>query len=250
MKLGCGTASFHRKFFSGEMDIFDWMAVCARDLKVSGIEISDRHLQSADEDYVCKVKRVAVDLGLTISALTVSTDFGIADDAARDKQLEDGEFAAQLAAALGAPILRFSAGRPEENKEAQWDEMVRCVQIMCELAERDGIVMAVCNEADEDFIQTYEDIDRLMTDVGSEWLRLGLNADAFGSDAEGLTKSMFYTVHVSVSGNSRGFDCPAFIRAAAGLNYRGFVCHRGEGAEDEAAAAARGVETLRALIAG
>jgi sugar phosphate isomerase/epimerase len=232
------------------MDIFDWMTICARDMKVTGIEISDRHLQSADEDYVRKVKRVSVDLGLTISALTISTDFGLVDDAARDKHLEDGEIAAQLAAALGAPILRFSAGRPEENKEEQWDEMIRCVQIMCELVERDGVVLAVCNEAEDDFIQTYEDIDRLMTDVGSEWLRLGLNADAFGSDAEALTKSMFYTVHVCVSGGSRGFDCPAFIRTATGLNYRGFVCYRGEGAEDEAAAAARGVETLRSLIAG
>jgi len=237
------------------MDIFDWMTHCARDLKVGGIEITDKHLQSADEDYIRKVRRVAVDLHLTISALTISNDYGKEDTEERNKQLEDTEVGIELAAALGAPILRVFAGWPEGDKEKFWPEMARCMKIAAVIAERDGIVLAVENHNHGGFIQTFDDVSRIMGDVDSEWLRLNLDTGNFIDGFQSIEKGMLYTVQVHAKMNNVGpdgtddtCDYPRFCKLLKELNYRGFVSVEYEGPEDEMTAIPRGVEYLRGLL--
>jgi len=256
MKLGLCSWSHHRNFENGNMDIFDWMTHCARDLKVGGIEITDGHLQSTDEDYIRKVKRVAVDLHLTISALTISNDFGKSDAGAREKQIEDTEFGIQLAAALGTPVLRVFAGWPEENKQKQWSEMARCMKIACMVAEREGIVLAVENHNHGGFIQTFEDVERIMQDVDSEWLRLNLDTGNFIDGFPSIEKGMLYTVQVHAKMNNVGpdgtddtCDYPRFTKMLKEMNYRGFVSVEYEGPEEEMTAIPRGIEYIRGLLA-
>jgi sugar phosphate isomerase/epimerase len=255
MKLGCCSWSHHRNFENGNLDIFDWMTHCAKDLKVGGIEITDRHLQSTDEDYIRKVRRVACDLHLTISALTISNDFGKIDPDARNKALDDTEQGIQLAFALGTPILRVFAGWPEENKEQQWNEMVRCMTIACTLGERDATVLAVENHNHGGFIQTYEDVDRIMHDVDSNWLRLNLDTGNFINGWESIEPSMQYTVQVHAkmkeigeNGDDYTTEYPRFVKMLKDFNYRGFVSVEYEGEEDEMTAVPRGIEYLRRLM--
>ncbi|HOO57393.1 MAG TPA: sugar phosphate isomerase/epimerase family protein [bacterium] len=257
MKLGMCSWSHHRNFESGDMDIFEWMAHCASDLKVGGIEITDGHLKSFDEDYVRKVRRVAVDLHLTISALTISNDFGKADAEERDKQMEYMEQGITLAMALGTPVLRVFAGWPEREKEEAWSEMVRCMQISCMIAEREGVVLAVENHNHGGFLQTFADVDRLMKEVDSEWLRLNLDTGNFIDGFESIEKGMFYNVHthakmleVGPSGSDALVDYPRFINLCRDVNYRGFISIEYEGKEDEVPAVRRGVEYIRSLIMG
>ncbi len=256
MKLGMCSWSHHRNFESGNMDIFDWMTHCARDLKVGGIEITDRHLQSCDEDYIRKVRRVAVDLHLTISALTISNDFGKSDNEEQNKQLEATETGIQLAAALGTPVLRVFAGWPDQNKEKQWSEMVRCMQIATVIAEREGVVLAVENHNHGGFIQTNADVVRIMGDTDSEWLRLNLDSGNFIDGWDSIEKSMLHTVHVHAKMNNVGpdgtddtCDYPRFIKLLKDMNYRGFVSVEYEGPEEEMTAIPRGVEYIRGLMA-
>jgi sugar phosphate isomerase/epimerase len=238
------------------MDIFDWMTHCARDLKVGGIEITDGHLQSTDEDYIRKVRRVSVDLHLTISALTISNDFGKAGREEREKQIEDTETGIQLAAALGTPILRVFAGWPEQQKEQQWGEMVRCMQVAAVIAEREGVVLAVENHNHGGFIQTNDDVVRIMGDVDSEWLRLNLDTGNFIDGWDSIEKSMLHTVQVHAKMNNVGpdgtddtCDYPRFIKLLKEMNYRGFVSVEYEGPEEEMTAVQRGVEYIRGLMA-
>ena len=238
------------------MDIFDWMTHCARDLKVGGIEITDGHLQSTDEDYIRKVRRVSVDLHLTISALTISNDFGKANAEARDKQVENTELGIQLAASLGTPILRVFAGWPEGEKEKCWSEMARCMKIAALIAEREGVVLAVENHNHGGFIQTFDDVSRIMGDVDSEWLRLNLDTGNFIDGFPSIVKGMLYTIQVHAKMNNIGpdgvddtCDYPRFAELLKETNYRGFVSVEYEGPEEEMTAIPRGVEYLRGLLA-
>ncbi|MFC1474617.1 sugar phosphate isomerase/epimerase family protein [bacterium] len=255
MKLGCCSWSYHRNFESGDMDLFDWMTVCARDLKVGGIEITDGHMKSVNTDYVRQVRRVAVDLHLTISGYTVSNDFGKATKEERDGELEKLEAELIVAAALGAPVLRVFAGWPATDKEQQWAEMVRYMKISTVLAEREGVVLAVENHNHGGFLQTFKDVERLLRDVDSEWLRLNLDTGNYIDGWTSIEKSMLYNVHthakmmnIDEDGFDTTCDYPRFAELLRETNYRGFICVEYEGEEEEAAAVPRGVNYLRSLL--
>jgi L-ribulose-5-phosphate 3-epimerase len=157
---------------------------------------------------------------------------------------------------LGSPILRVFAGWPSHNKEEQWNEMVRCMQVACLLADREGIVLAVENHNHGGFLQTSEDIHRIITDVDSEWLRLNLDTGNYIDGWESIEKTLIYTVQVhakmmDIQKDGKDFttDYPAFIKLLREKNYRGFVSLEYEGEEDSLPAVARGVDFLRGLMA-
>ena len=262
MQLGMSSWSYHRDFGSGRLDLFEWMTLCARDLKVHGIEITDAHLQSTDEDYLRTVRRVAVDMNLTISALTVSNDFGKALEEDRNKELENMERAIELAADLGTPILRVFAGWPEgyqektsaERKE-QWDEMVRCLHISTLMADRHAVVLAVENHNHGGFLQTADDVLRLFNDADTEWLRLNLDTGNYVDGFESIEKTLVYAVHVHAKmthidpqGQDFSTDYPRFIKLLHDSNYRGFVSLEYEGKEASEFAVPRGLAYLRHLV--
>ena len=256
MQLGMCSWSHHRDFESGAMDLFDWMTVCAKDLRVHGIEITDEHMQSTEEDYIKTVKRVAVDLNLMISAVTVSNDFGLETEEARNLELEKVEKAIKLTKDLGSPMLRVFAGWPSHNKEEQWAEMVRCMQVACLVADREGIVLAVENHNHGGFLQTGEDIHRIITDVDSEWLRLNLDTGNYIDGWQSIEKTLIYTVQVHAKmmdiqkdGQDFTTDYPTLIKLLREKNYRGYVSLEYEGEEASLPAVARGVEFLRGLMA-
>ncbi|MFA6079603.1 MAG: hypothetical protein WC779_07670, partial [Candidatus Omnitrophota bacterium] len=86
MKLGLCTWSYNRTFASGKMDLEKLLHVCADDLKVGGMDIIDVHLKSQDPDYLLKIKKLATDLQITISAVSPGNSFG--KDNEKDEKAE------------------------------------------------------------------------------------------------------------------------------------------------------------------
>ncbi|MEW6201401.1 MAG: sugar phosphate isomerase/epimerase family protein [bacterium] len=255
MKLGCCSWSYHREFEAKRMNIFDFMGVCAAELKVDGVEITGDHLDSLGEDYLRAVTRTAVDLHLTISAITMSNDFGLPTETERDRELEKVERAVAAAKEIGAPILRIFAGWPTENKNKEWDEMVRCMKIACLLAEREGVVLAVENHNSGGFIQTAADVHRLIKDVDSEWLRLNLDTGNYLDGFESIEKTLIYAVHIhakmldiAADGTDTTTDYADFFSLLSSINYRSFISLEYEGEEDETTAVPRGIGYLKNLI--
>jgi len=237
------------------MNLFEWMTVCAKDLRLDGIEIGNIHLESMDEDYIRKVKRIAVDLHLTIGALTMATDFGNPSGETREKELERVEVECQVAAALGAPVLCVTAGEPGCDRGNKWGELVRCLKIACLLAEREGVVLAVENQPPGGFIESFGDIDRLIHETDSHWLRLNLNPANFSDGMESLEKCMLYGVHIRAKMNNiaedgydTAIDYPGLARLTNDMNYRGFITVYYQGEEDEMQAVQRGTGYIRSLF--
>ncbi len=249
--------SYRRCFESGELDLLQWMALCAKDLKVGGISIADQHLFSLDEDYLQTVKRIAVDLHLTISAISLDTDFGLDSDEARNGEMEKIELVCGVAAVLGAPVVCMSAGTPAYNRHEQWDEMIRCMQVACMMGERYGVVLGMVNGGRGAFVESYGDVDRIVHEVGSEWLRLNLRTDAFTDDMKSIEKSTLYTVHThavmtgaETEPGGGYFDFGRYAKIIKELNYRGFIAVEYAGEGDEKEAAPKCVEYLRGVLAG
>ena len=65
-----------RTFASGKMDLEKCLHVCADELKIGGMDIIDMHLKSTDPDYLLKIKTLATDLQITISAVSPGNSFG------------------------------------------------------------------------------------------------------------------------------------------------------------------------------
>lgn len=255
MRIGLCSTSYDKEFKSGRMELFDWMTICARDLKLHGVEIAEAHFQSTDEDYIKAIRRVAVDLHLDIPVVSMMTDFGQEDEEQRNAELERVERALKVTHELGAPILRIHAGSPADDKDKEWETMTRCMEIACLLAERDGIVIAVEN-LPGGFIGTSADISRLLADVDSDWLRINLDTGNFDDGWESIEKSVIYAVNVHAkmneiepSGMDFTTDYPAFIKLLKEINYRAFINLEYCGSEDAATAVPRGLAFLRRLAA-
>ena len=254
MKIGCSSRSYNNSFDDGAINIFEWMTLCAKDLKVDGIEIFNLHLESLDDEYLRKIKRVAVDLHLTISGLAMKADFGKLAAEERDSELEKVEIECKVAGILGAPILRLDPGFPEGDRERQQGEFNRCINIAALLAEREGIVLAEENQPAGGFVQSFKDADRLIVATDSEWVRMYLDPSAMAGGREPLEKCFLYTVgacakmkNVAEDGYDSTCDYPGLWKLMEDMNYRGFVNVEYEGSEDETAAAPRAVQYLLSL---
>ena len=255
MLIGCCSWSYHRSFESGDMDIFGFMEECARRLRVYGVEITDGHMAAMDTDYLSRVKKAAVDLQLVISGLTVSNDFGKTSKEENDRELELVRNRIELAAQLGAPILRVFAGWPVQDKEQQWAPMVEYMRAACGLAEKHGVVLAVENHNHGGFLQTFADVDRLLKDVDSEWLRLNLDTGNYIDGFPSIEPGMGSTVHVhakmlkvNADGSEADLDYVRIADVLRRAGYRGFVSVEYEGDEAEADAVARCIEYLKKLL--
>src|SRR5579862_1258427 len=70
MKLAVASSAFHRSLESGELTQLEFLDLCARDLACDGVVLDVRHFPRTDDDYLAQVKKMAVDRGLSIAALS------------------------------------------------------------------------------------------------------------------------------------------------------------------------------------
>src|SRR5258707_12460557 len=75
MRLSCLTLSYQNQFKAGKMDIFSFLTTC-RALDLDGADIHINSLMNKGRPHLKEVRRKALDQGLSISCLGVSTEFG------------------------------------------------------------------------------------------------------------------------------------------------------------------------------
>src|SRR5437762_1868153 len=119
MRLSCLTLSYQNQFKAGKMDIFSFLSTC-RALNLDGADIHVNSLMNKDRPHLKEVRRKALDMGLSISCLGVSTEFGRSEDAV-PRELNKAKEAIDVGMFLGAPLLRVfvgSAPSPDRRNEA------------------------------------------------------------------------------------------------------------------------------------
>ncbi len=134
--------------------------------------------KAPDDNYLFKLKRHAFDRGLAITGTGVRNDFTAADKAIRAEGVQRIKTWIEVAAKLGAPVVRAfadsqpphknwheAAGNASRETVESWmaDSLIECA----EHGQKFGVIVAVQNHGD--FINTGEQHHSLLKKVDHEW---------------------------------------------------------------------------------
>ena len=205
MKLASSSTAFDEQLRSDRLTQLEWLDLCAHELAADGVVFDVRHFPRTDTDYLAQIKKMAADLGLTVTALRHDGLFS--GDGAHVEQ------AFEMALALGAPLLSAPLA-PEV--EASWTDMQARLGEATSIAKRLNVTIAVRNLA-HTFAATSHDLKRVSKEADSAWLRYGPDFGALdaASDPQALLAKT-----VLVWANADGD--PATLSTLL-ANYRGFV---------------------------
>lgn len=276
MKLGCSSWSYHAAFRAGRIDLREWLRVCAGDLELDGVEIVDLHMPSTDPAYLRDLKKTCVDAHLTIAGIGVSNDFG--PDASREREVENVRQWCDVAAYLGAPIVRVFAGwvppaQPEPDPGRIigtlrkvfgqrgpdhgriWSDAVYALRRSADYAAERGIVLALQNDAaSAGIVGSVNALARAVHDAGTPWLRICLEPAGLPATT-GMETLLPATVQaharmrdVRDDGSDSATHWPELLRTLRLGRYRGFVLLDYEGVEDPETAVPRAARYLRGVL--
>jgi sugar phosphate isomerase/epimerase len=179
IRLSCNLYSFNAALASGEMSLEQVITYCA-ELGFDAVDPTGYYFKgypapAADEE-VFRIKRRAFRVGLDISGTGVRNDFTLPDAAARDAEVAHVTRWIDVAARLGAPVLRVFSGREvpagrTEHEVREW--VVSCLNVIVERAAARGVAIVLQNH--HDFVKTADQVLELRRRVPSEWF--GLNVD-------------------------------------------------------------------------
>jgi sugar phosphate isomerase/epimerase len=179
IKLSCNLYSFNAPLRSGAMTLEQAIDFCAE----LGFEAVDPtgyyfpgHPQPPSDAYVHAIKRRAFLNGLGVSGTGVRNDFSVPDAAARAADVAHVGRWLEVAAKLGAPVLRVFDGRGEA-KGASRDQMTTWVaEAFRECAahgERHGVVVAFQNH--DELLKTADEVLALRERVAHPWFALNVD---------------------------------------------------------------------------
>ena len=269
MRLSCLTLSYGGLFRSGEMDIFQFMDVC-RSLNLDGIDIHISNLGGTDRAHLKKVRRRSLDLGLSVSMMGVTTEFGRSAEAI-PKEIEKAREAIEAGMFLGAPLLRVfvgSAPSPDQQEEA-FKRGADALRKTAEIGAEAGMPVALQNHSG--LTSTGDDMLRFLKAVGHPNFTLLLDTGHFagregpnGPKIPGLGYEDYYRSIQQVApitqfvraklyvldekGREKHIDYSRVFNILRGVHFNGFVSLVYEGKEDPKTAIPRGARFLRSFL--
>src|SRR5215468_2413215 len=172
-RIGLNAYSFNAPLRAGTMTLEDVVRYCAQ----HGIDAVDPtgyyfpgYPKVPSDETIFRLKRLAHINGVTISGSGVRNDFAVADRDARKRDVQMVKEWIEVAAKLGAPVLRVFSGakRPEGHsvdEAVEW--MVADFRECAAHAGRFGVILGLQNH--NDFIQTAAETIRIIDSVNSDW---------------------------------------------------------------------------------
>ena len=231
MKLAVSSSSFAGLLRRGALTHLEWLEGCASRLDVDGVVFGLAEFPRTDSEYAAQVKKVAVDLGIVPVALDVP---GLLNP---DRSDDERTSAIALAAAVGASLLRTTAGPPGELPPQTFVRTVAVAKAAAKVAKSVNVTLAVA-PAPGSLIAGVTDLKHLAKDVDSAWLRYDVPFD----DADRATLGPRERVLVE------RVPLDATIDEAI-ASRRGWFAIEGDGGDDAFTAVARSVRALRTVEA-
>ena len=183
--------------------------------------------------YIRDFKRRAFELGLAISGTGFANDLATADKAKRaseDKHIKDW---VEVAAKLGAPVLRVFSGPVPAGYKDKWDEvakwMVADLKQCVAHAEKFGVIIGIQNHGD--MLKSADQVIKLINMVDSPWFG-AINDTGYYVTPDpyaDMARVVPYTVNWQVKqrlGGKEGttpMDLRRLIRLMKAGGYRGYV---------------------------
>ena len=179
------------------IDMFGFIDYCAE--QRCGAELTSYFFPpDADEAYFRKIKRHAFLNGVPIVGTAIGNNFTIPKGELLDKQIIDAKLWIDRAVQMGAPHIRFFAGKKREL-EASPENMKNAIESLQECvdyAAKVGVFVGVENHGN----LTADDVIEIVKGIKSDWFGVNLDTGNFVSDdpyAE-LEQCAPYAVNVQV----------------------------------------------------
>jgi sugar phosphate isomerase/epimerase len=235
LKTSLNAFSFNALLSDGSMTISDMLDFCAA-TGFEGVDITGYYFkgypQVPPDEYLFEIKRKAFRLGLEISGTGVRNDFTIADKTRREQEVALVKNWIEVAAKIGAPVIRIFAGNQKNEgytKDQITEWMLEDIRTCVEYGKVHGVIIGLQNH--NDFIQTADQVIRMIEAINSEWLGLILDTGSYrvlDPYAE-ITKSIKYTVNwqikekIFINGEEKDTDLDKLISIIKSSGYKGYL---------------------------
>jgi sugar phosphate isomerase/epimerase len=219
-----------------EMTLFDLLEFCAEHnfdaLDPTGYYFPGYPNPPADS-YINEFKRRAFRLGLEISGTGVRNNFAAPDKQSRAADFDLVKRWIEVAAKLGAPVIRVFAGPVPAGYEEKWDEvagwMTDSLRECAEEGRKFGVIVGVQNHGD--MLKTAEQTVKVVKAVGSEWFGVIVDTGYFLTQDpyEDIAAVMPYAVNFQVKESAFGknsavrIDLTRLLRIVRAAGYRGYL---------------------------
>ena len=183
LKTALNAYSFNAPLMDGSMTINDMLDFCAAN-GFEGVDITGYYFkgypQVPSDEYIFQIKRKAFRLGIEISGIGVRNDFTIADKTKRELEVALVKNWIEVAAKIGAPVIRIFAGNQKNDgitKEQVTEWMLKDIQTCVDYGKQHGVIIGLQNH--NDFIQTADQVNKIIENINSEWLGLILDTGSY-----------------------------------------------------------------------
>ena len=276
--IGVSTYSFWQ--FNGRETPIEYCINKASEFGFDGIEFLLIQMESEENRYLQRLKKLAFDAGLNIMGLSTHQSFVSPDYQKRRKNIELTKHQIEIAYALGIPTIRINTGRwgttkpigtksefdvlmdnkgeepiiegYTEDEGYKWviDSIEKCIPI----AEKCGVVLGLENHWGLGL--TSKGVMKIVNAINSPWLRVTLDTgNFFNNRKEQIEELAPHTCLIQAKTYYGGAKWPAFneinidYKSIGELmrenNYKGYVSLEFEGNEDANIAIPKSLELLR-----
>jgi sugar phosphate isomerase/epimerase len=207
LKTSLNAYSFNTPLIDKSMNLDDLLDFCAEQ-NFDGVDLTGyffpNYPQVPSDEYIYHIKRKAHLLGLEITGTGIRNDYTNPDQEKRKADVQMIKQWIEVASKLGAPVIRVFSGviRP---KEYTWDQiatwMVKDIRECVEYGQKHGVIVAIQNH--NDFIQTADDVIKIMKMVNMEWFGLILDVGSYhqGDPYTQIAQTVQYAVNWQVKEN-------------------------------------------------
>ncbi len=235
LKTSLNAFSFNAPLSNGSMTISDMLDFCAT-AGFEGADITGYYFkgypQVPPDEYLFQIKRKAFRLGLEISGTGVRNDFTIADKIKREQDVMLVKKWIEVAAKIGAPVIRIFAGNQKNegiSKEAVTEWMLKDIQACVDYGKQYGVIIGLQNH--NDFIQTADQVIKIIETINSEWLGLVLDTGSYRvlDPYEEIAKSIKHTVNwqikenIFINGAEKETDMEKLMGIIKSSGYKGYL---------------------------
>ncbi len=235
LKLSLNAYSFNRLLQNGEMDLFQLLDFCAKH-NFDAVDPTGYYFPGYPEvpgdEYINRFKRQAFLQGLDISGTGVRNDFTNPDASKRKKDLVHIKEWIEVAAKMGAPLIRLFPGRSQPDGYNQSEVNKWVVDGLTQAADygkQHGVMIAMQNH--NDFIKSSDHIIEIMEKANHDWLGLHLDIGSLrqGNPYEEIKKVVPYAITwqikelVYFDEKPRETNLETVFQIAADAGYRGYL---------------------------
>lgn len=186
LRLALNAYSFNQPLRDGKMTLEDVVDFCARH-EIAALDATGYYFpgypKAPDAETVHRLKRRGFVNGVTICGTGVRNDFAVTDAAARRADVRLVKDWIEVAARLGAGVIRVFAGRAVpagHTFEQALEWMVPLFQECAAYGQRHGVIVGLQNH--NDFVKTASETIRIVEAVNSEWFGVILDVGSLRTE--------------------------------------------------------------------